>query len=186
MGKLSEEKMNETTQKRRVQELLRQYDLYRAVDAQIKALEARLNGGITIPTAQETADIIGNKSILEARRQEISDAMRFDDPTIWIVYKAVAYQGTSEHIETVGAFIKHCAPVTHLCHKRLVFLQNTLRNRAQSFGVELDSRLDDLATSRPIIELTEDPAFIKEWQQYEFNTTPDGKPAKWKNYEVNT
>ena len=90
-----------------VDELLEMYADYTTLLAEQKTMErtvarAKL-AGEDDETAQEQLDQLG------AKLQELSDAMTFDTPRIWLEYKDRAYRDESQPIARMHDFRLHCS-----------------------------------------------------------------------------
>ncbi len=137
-----------------------------------------------IESACEKEEDVYIRQTLDNKLQEISDAMKFDNPVIWMMYKHHAYINTPNPILTVGAFIEHCNGHGDICSKRYTYLSKYLKNLHQvqiETQYTTDTPLEKLYTDNIILNLIFDVTFMDEWSKHEYNTIK-GKTAKWKSY----
>ena len=59
---------------------------------------------------------------LRHSQQQLSDAMTFDTPLVWVMYKFEAYQDETQPIRTMHDFRLHCSKPGYICTKRFIFL----------------------------------------------------------------
>jgi hypothetical protein len=126
---------------------------------------------------------------IELYLQELGDAMKFDNPYIWMMYKYHAYQNDpTKKVQTLEDLRKHCETKTDICHKRLDYLAQQVRDR---YGIDLfdDSSVDgtlditSFMTQYPyILECSSDEDFMQQWISYEYHTNHNGGIAKRQNY----
>lgn len=133
-----------------------------------------------------TQKISSRKVSLSQELKNISDSMTFENPIVWIMYKYLAYQGTSDAISTMVDFLNHCSKPGYICTKRFNFLNDYLKiNR----GIDLKDKrrfpddivLPELYESSLIVEVTEDEKFISDWHKHEY-FKENGRIAKWEDY----
>lgn len=166
-----------------VQELLKQYETYKAVNEELQATarrlaKQRLLGGdaLHLQNAHDT---------LQQKLQTISDEMTFADPMTWIGYKLEAYRNEAQTILTMHDLRVHCSKPGYICTKRYTFLNEqsakqgvTPLNDAVVFPDEMP--LEEVLLSSAL-NYVKNETFIKKWHSYEYYK--DGKRvAKWENY----
>ncbi len=133
----------------------------------------------------EFAEIDRQEAAHKAELQNISDAMFFPTPVIWMAYKYLAYQGTSSAIVTMQDMKQHCAKPGYICTKRFNFLNSYLQKK----GIDLIEvaqfpdvmKLPELYESTMMTELCADKVFMDGWSSCEFYKEGD-RVAKWENF----
>lgn len=153
--------------KKKVNTLLLKYAEYRRLSTEIE------NASLDV------------KGRLEQERVEISDAMYFSDPIVWMMYKHRAYQGTDNALNTMGDLRFHVAPEDDICHQRFDFLNAALVQR----GIHLENKtkypdslsLGAIYQNPQFVEVVQDETLQKEWAKHEY-FNKEGKVAKWQNY----
>ena len=163
-----------------VDELLEMYADYTTLLAEQKTMErtvarAKL-AGEDDETAQEQLDQLG------AKLQELSDAMTFDTPRIWIEYKYRAYRDEPQPIATMHDFRLHCSKPGYICTARYNFLTDAM---AREGFVSLNDRQvypDDMELSELLkLSLLDDLDEItyKTWRDEEYYRDAKGAVRKW-------
>lgn len=125
------------------------------------------------------------KSILKERLNQISDAMTFANPIVWLMYKRDAYQGTPRAISSLRDLRRHVDHPEDICYKRNDFFTKKLLQQ----GVNLKDteifpdtmELGELLERDDIYTVFQDKTFLSTWEEYEYNRV-GGKVAKWQNY----
>jgi len=123
-------------------------------------------------------------SQLRISQQTISDAMTFDNPLVWIMYKYTAYAGTEQEIRTIQDFADHCSHEGCICGKRFIFLNQCL---VDMFGKNLQTlfdphtSLDKLQDYSYIYDLIYNDLHMKRWKKYEYYCRR-GRVSKWQNF----
>jgi len=119
----------------------------------------------------------------EEELAEIGDAMKFDNPYVWIKYKGLAYSGHPDPERRMGTlldFVEHMKK-ERICPKRFAAVNRELRKRyGQDLGnglVSLTTPLPEVADSAAVLELSLDPHFIGVWCAHEYDA--QGKWVKW-------
>lgn len=167
-----------------VEKLLEQYETYKQVQKQVSAIERQLAKAKLL--GKDTGDISLKQQQLRSQLQQISDDMTFADPLVWMQYKYYAYQDEAQPITTLHDFRVHCSKPGYICTKRFEFLNAALAQRnltdfndtqKYSDSLELSALFDDAT----LMQLLSDPAFIKQWNEYEYFRSDD-TVAKWQNY----
>lgn len=120
---------------------------------------------------------------LKSEIESIGNAMKFDNPYVWIKYKGLAYSGhanTDKRMDNLSDFVRHMEKEV-ICPKRFEAVNKELRKR---YGMDLTSGLVPLEVSLPqvadysyILELSLDPHFISLWCAHEYDA--HGKWVKW-------
>ncbi|MCH8518983.1 hypothetical protein LAT59_04450 [Candidatus Gracilibacteria bacterium] len=172
-----------------IQKLVEQYKEYMEMYTEKQGIEKSVQDESI--SEKEKAAFVRVLNTLNFKLQKLGDAMKFDNPFIWIGYKKAAYEGTENEIPTLGAFRDHCAidnpDSRYICKKRFLFLNRILKER---YGVDFSQDSDTLHAeislgeilALPEIEaLSRDETFMKEWLGYEYFER-GGKTMKWENY----
>lgn len=118
----------------------------------------------------------------------IGDAMKYDTPTIWILYKQRAYADTDHAIQTLHDLKVHSVDHGGICAKRFTFLQRALRELC---GIDVldptvcspDTLLDDFVRMDCISALHASAPHMEQWRVHEYYTV-DGRVAKWEEYAI--
>jgi hypothetical protein len=163
-------------------QLLAMYHEYKELTEQIGKLEktqAKL-----VLTGQ---DIISTEHTLYSvnkKRDDLSDAMTFDTPRIWIEYKFRAYKGESQPIATMHDLRLHCSKPDYICTKRYTFLNEGLTSEDKAplsdRSIYPDAMsIEDLLKLTVLDKLSE--SHYKEWRSHEYHQENE-VAAKWKDY----
>jgi len=173
----------------RILKLIEQYKDYMRILEQKQELENRL--GDMSNSQEELEGITRSIGTLAFKLQKLWDAMKFDNPFIWIGYKKAAYEWTENEIPTLWAFRDHCAidnpDSRYICKKRFLFLNHILKERYQidlsqdSDILHAGTNLEDILALPEIEELSRDEDFMRKWLWYEYFER-GGKTMKWENY----
>lgn len=129
---------------------------------------------------------------LKNEQMRVAEAMKFDNPLIWLIYKRRAYiedkykaVNKGESIITFKNLVEHCE-VDGTCSKRFDFLNKFW---AQKYGKSLteyieDKNIDleDLAKRKEFLDVTLELIRNGQWSDFE-NFTKDGGINKWGNYQ---
>lgn len=163
-----------------VDELLGMYQKYKdlgaeRVGAETQLARARLAGeGVDAAAARVEA--------LDRELQELSDAMTFDEPRIWIEYKYRAYQGEAQPIATMHDLRLHCSKPGYICTARFGFLNGALARLGRA---PLDNR-EIYADEMELAELLAgdaldalDETTLATWREHEYYRDGAGRVAKW-------
>lgn len=111
---------------------------------------------------------------LMAELEEISNAMKFANPAIWMWYKGVAYVGTAKHNPTVQAFVDHTR-AEEICGKRIAYVNRYLQAKYHGDDLFSDTLLSlhmntvDAANDDFMLGLCMDEEFMHGWKAGEFN-----------------
>lgn len=112
---------------------------------------------------------------LEECLHMISDAMKFANPAIWIMYKGLAYVDTGKHNPTVQAFVDHTR-YEQTCGKRIAYVNSYLEARHHGNNLFSDTLLPlnmdtvEAANSDFILDLCMGEEFMRGWEAGEFNS----------------
>jgi hypothetical protein len=124
----------------------------------------------------------------EEELAEIGDAMKFDNPYVWIKYKGFAYGGHAnpeKRMDTLSDFVEHMKKEV-ICPKRFAAVNRELLKRHEkdlaSGLVPLETSLTEVADYAYILELSLDPHFISMWCAHEYDA--QGKWVKWNPGDV--
>ena len=125
-----------------VDKLLNMYDEYKTLAAEITDAERRV-----ALARLKNGDIKQAKAELDSLRQnqqQLSDAMTFDTPLIWAMYKFEAYKDEAQPIRTMHDFRLHCSKPGYICTKRFLFLNAYLCNKKQNPLTDNQTYPDDM------------------------------------------
>jgi G3E family GTPase len=124
---------------------------------------------------------------LQRKMNELGDAMKFDNPYIWLKYKYLAYANNpNKKVSTLEELKNHCSTKTDICYKRFDFLHKKVQER-YNLDITNESMMDGntsiptLLVSSYITELCQDPDFMRSWVGYEYFTI-NNKVSKRQNY----
>lgn len=164
--------------------LLQQYQQYKTTNALLSQVstdlaKAKIAGTDTTSLRHEYTT---NKQTL----QDISDAMTFVSPHIWIQYKYEAYKDEPQPILNLHDLRLHCSKPGYICTKRYTFVNQWLVNTGQqplsdTQAYPGDVSLRDLLQTGKLQALTKHTQFIQHWREYEYYMVGD-RVAKWENY----
>jgi len=183
-------------------ELLPQYEAYVGLKAVVRALEDRkMHASVELARSDSTTlssvlrdsrgspyieDLSERIFLAKAQLASISDAMKFDTPIIWMMYKYKAYLGTSTAIQTLADLTLHCAKPGYICTKRFAYVNDYLKDNGRASL--LDSTAYPKTVSLPemyerpeILVLANDGEFMKGWMNHEYHHQGN-RVAKWENY----
>ena len=125
---------------------------------------------------------------MESEIGAIGDAMKFDNPYVWIKYKGLAYGGHAnpkKRMDTLAHFVSHME-LEVICPKRFAAVNRELRARCgkdlTNGLVPLETSLVEVADYAYILELSLDPHFIGVWCAHEYDA--QGKWVKWNPGDV--
>lgn len=124
------------------------------------------------------------RELLKSELQTIWDAMKYDNPYIWLKYKLLAYKDEGEKkIETLWDLLSHCSPEWYICWKRLHFLHAGLLKyySLDIYNLEKDMRIEDFLHTPYIEDISRQRDFMLEWLYYEYYQVWN-KVMKWANY----
>lgn len=168
-----------------VDKLLNMYDEYKTLAAEITAAERRV-----ALVRLKNGDIKQAKAELDSLRQnqqQLSDAMTFDTPLIWAMYKFEAYKDEAQPIRTMHDFRLHCSKPGYICTKRFLFLNAYLCNKKQNPLTDNQTYPDDMLLDNIfslLDEIEQDAKFLSSWRAHEYYQE-DGAARKWQNYKPN-
>ena len=162
--------------------LLEQYRQYRKLDVQIaahKRLVAHQKAIGTVSSADMT-----QLAKLQREQSTLSDAMTFDSPLIWVMYKFEAYQDAPQPIRTLHDFRLHCSKPDYICTKRWMFVNQWRRHMDLVPFSDVSSYPDEVEL--PVLydeleQLASDERFMVAWRNYEYYQA-DGVVGKWQNF----
>lgn len=172
--------------KAEVNKLLEMYQTYKSLLDVQSRLSSRLARSKL--SGQVDSRLAESYELLSIKLQNLSDAMTFANPVIWIMYKYEAYKNEAQAIRTMHDLRVHCSKEGYICTKRFTYLneQLVLREMASlndSTVYPDDMTLDVLVQQESLLALTSDPTFMRQWTAYEYNQT-NGKVAKWATFPV--
>ncbi|MDO4781419.1 MAG: hypothetical protein Q4A34_03465 [Candidatus Saccharibacteria bacterium] len=165
-----------------VDALLQMYDEYKKIARQCDLAERAV-----VKARFVSGDLTAAEANLETSRsrlQCISDAMTFDTPLIWVMYKAEAYTEEPQSILTLHDFRLHCAKPGYICTKRFAFLNQCRVRRGETpfsdettypDAMQLNELYDELAL------LERDASLLRQWRAYEYYQE-NGVVKKWQTY----
>lgn len=162
-----------------VDQLLDMYTRYKTLQAEVDQLGR-------IVARQKAAGATPDTSEYERKKQELqdlSDAMTFASPTIWMMYKHEAYQNEAQPITTMHDFRMHCSKPSYICTKRFEFVNESLEKRNLPTLADANAFPDTQKLSEvyeAVAPLEADAEFMADWRNYEYHKTD--RVAKWENY----
>ncbi len=112
---------------------------------------------------------------LQCELEKISNAMKFANPAIWMIYKSTAYIGTDKHNPNVQTFVDHTR-YEQICGKRIAYVNEYMRANYHGddlfSGTILPLHMDliEAAKNEFIIELCKNTGFMRGWEAGEFNS----------------
>jgi nicotianamine synthase len=123
-------------------------------------------------------------AVTPLEKSRIGDSMFYDDPVIWILYKLLAYHGTTSAIATLGDLRHHAADEQDICGRRLKFL---LASVGATLAVDLsdksmypdDMLLTEFVDSQVLSEAVRSKEIMNEWRRQEYCRDTEGRVAKW-------
>lgn len=124
---------------------------------------------------------------LQRKMNELGDAMKFDNPYIWLKYKYLAYANNPQKkVVTIADLKSHCSTKTDICYKRFDFLHKKIQERynldiTNETIIDGNTPIPTLLGSSYITELCQDPDFMRSWAGYE-HFTINNKVSKRQNY----
>lgn len=171
------------TTRQAVDKLLQQYGDYKKraeaiQNARRRLAKQKLTGVATTEAQQQLVE-------LEKAQVELSDAMTFATPLIWLMYKFEAYQDEPQPIRTLHDFRLHCSKPGYICTKRFNFLNAYLQKVAKTPLTDRKTYPDSMLLSQlfPEIEkLNDDASFLDEWRSHEYYQE-DGIVKKWQDVD---
>lgn len=116
----------------------------------------------------------------------IGDAMFYDDPIIWILYKNLAYVGTAGAVLTLGGLRHHAADEQDICGRRWRYF---VRQAKLETGIDFTDEgafpdqmsLIDFANTESVRRVCDAKAFMEGWRAAEYFKDATGRVAKWEN-----
>ncbi len=167
-----------------VDALLVSYDEYKKLLSEKETISFQLAKQKLI--GGDSAELTSNLDRLENELQVLSDGMTFANPIVWLTYKYEAYKDESQPIRTIHDLRVHCAKPGYICTKRYAFLNQELQKRGNARLSDGDvylagMDLEILLRSETLNGLSQDPHFLKAWDEYEFNKVGE-RIAKWENF----
>lgn len=156
-----------------VERLTRQYQEYVAAQEEIDQLKQdKIVGG-------NAAEIDQKIELLKTLQEQTGNEMTFATPLVWILYKARAYKGTPQAIDTVGDFRAHCSPDGYICTRRYACMAEYLSAKNIDISIHNENMsLEDFATLPEVVNLEADFTFMQDWQAQEYYRK-DGEITKW-------
>ena len=165
-----------------VDKLLDMYDEYKTLTAKIAAAERRL--ALAKLKNSDVEQVRIELDNLRHSQQQLSDAMTFDTPLVWVMYKFEAYQDEAQPIQTMHDFRLHCSKPGYICTKRFTFLNTHLCNNGQCPLADDERYPDKMLLSEifPLLgEIERDEVFVSIWRAHEYYQE-DGIVKKWQDY----
>jgi hypothetical protein len=163
---LSEYNRIETKNSQRIDELTSSTELFKQSGKVVG------RGAFASPESKAHLANVQELKRLKGELQDAGDIMKYQNPAIWLMYKAVAYEGSAKENKTIGDFVVH-TEVDTICNARLMFLDlylNKIFNKSfHNFDNSISLRV--FAVSDTILSLVKDKDFMTKW-------------SKWENYEV--
>ena len=149
-----------------VQKLLKQLKRYVELGDEIGKLSFSFDG-----------DARSKRRLKEKERSQLSDDMKFQNPIIWLWYKAIAYiKPDGNPNECVEDFYNDTR-AHQICGARLMFLEHHLGVKMSDFfGPK--TKLIDAAKDSRLKEIMGAPGFMSNWEIFE-NLQTNGKADKW-------
>lgn len=151
----------------KVQILLQQYADYMSMDKEKSDLSAQYQ-------QNPSPELASRIDELTLELNQLSDAMKFDNPLIWLGYKRTAYQGTPKQVESIDELLHHCERKTDICYQRLDFLNHHLKTQFEIDFFAMDKKekkqslTDFLNTNTAIQSLCKDEQFMTERLEHEY------------------
>lgn len=168
-----------------VDRLLSMYDDYKTLTVKIDAAERRL--ALAKLKNSDVEQIRIELDDLRHSQQQLSDAMTFDTPLVWVMYKFEAYQDEAQPIQTMHDFRLHCSKPGYICTKRFIFLNAHLCSNGQRPLADSEQYPDEMLLSEifPLLsEIERDKNFLSSWRAHEY-CQEDGAAKKWQDYKPN-
>ena len=165
-----------------VDRLLDMYDEYKTLTAKITAAERHLALAKLKNSDIEQAQI--ELDVLRRDQQRLSDAITFDTPLVWVMYKFEAYQDEAQPIRTMHDFRLHCSKPGYICTKRFIFLNAHLCSNGQRPLTDGKQYPDEMLLREifPLLgEIEQDEVFMSSWRAHEYYQE-HGAIKKWQNY----
>lgn len=166
----------------KIKKLLEQFRDYTNLWRKLKILEIKLKNN------PEKESLVKNEiKKIENEQKIIWDEMKFDNPYIWMKYKFLAYLWLDFEIININDFRKHCENPGHICHQRLDFLNNILREKFNldffdDEKVNWDEKIEFFLERWILQEISKDEKIIEKWLNYEY-FKKDWEISKWQNYK---
>ena len=151
-----------------VDRLLSMYDEYKTLTAKIAAAERRL--ALAKLKNSDVEQIRIELDDLQHSQQQLSDAMTFDMPLVWVMYKFEAYKDEAQPIRTMHDFRLHCSKPGYICTKRFIFLNAHLCSKGQNSLTDRKQYPDEMLLSEifPLLdEIEQDKVFLSNWRAHE-------------------
>lgn len=169
-----------------VDRLLLQYAQYNHISER-QAVVARSLAKATL-RSEPSDELHHRHAALAVERQSISDAMTFESPVIWMMYKFEAYAHSPQPIASMHDFRMHCRKPGYICTKRFDFVCEQLAASGHATWNDETQYPDDLslieASKTDGLRLvSKSPEFRCLWAGHEYYQL-DGASAKWMNYPM--
>lgn len=163
-----------------VDKLLAQYKEYKELDAAIMSGKAASKPRFSLMGNLGTMQNLDPLAAAKKQLANIGNAMKFQNPLIWLMYKHEAYRNEPEKaLKTVSDLVAHCQ-VDGICHKRFDAINTHLRHATGKDIADTSFQnlsLDDLAHNHDYLEMCLHLPFQKKWSKHENDST-----GKWHNY----
>lgn len=132
---------------------------------------------------EDTTQLQATYDDLAAQMQDISNAMTYGSPSVWILYKYDAYADEPQSIRTMRDFRQHCSKPGYICTKRFDFLNAALVQRGLLPLTDLMAFPDTMSLDNAlpaIRDIENDNLFMRAWESHEYYRDGD-RVAKWEN-----
>lgn len=160
----------------KIKKLVSQYFEYVDMEEKIQELSKNLK------SPEDNAKI----TKLQIEQKNLWEAMKYDNPFIWVKYKIDAYKWNPEsEIKTIWDFVAHChKSPTYICGKRFHFLNKILQEKywIDLFKVNQEDLMEDFLNKWEIEEISKDKNLMNSWLNYEY-FNENNRVAKWENYK---
>lgn len=177
-----------------VDALLTAYEKYKSLVAQLASdINPADTPKFSFGSNQGKMQNFDPKREIRKELEKVGEAMKFQNPLIWLTYKYFAYEhevgeeGESKFIKNVGKLVWHCATKGDICHRRFDAINLYLRRkhngkdmRSASF-VNPDTTLDVVGQDQRFIDMCLDQEFMSMWSNHE-----NSQLGKWREYELSS
>ena len=169
-----------------VDKLLEMYKNYTAINREREIIASRLAKAKLL--GEPTPALSKKYAELQVGAQQVSEAMTYSSPIVWMMYKYEAYANEAQPIRTLRDFRVHCSKPGYICTKRFNFMNAQLDTRGLPNLRDEEHYPDALLLSEAVVsagimELVKDRLFQELWVAYEYHKD-EGRVAKWENYQL--
>lgn len=127
------------------------------------------------------------KGAIKKELERVGEAMKFQNPLIWLTYKYLAYQDEpGKALTTLRDLIVHCE-VDGICHRRFDAINLYLRRKYGGKDMRSPSfmaptmNLSDVGLDARFVGMCLDPEFAKMWSEHE-----NSQSGKWREYKLSS